>query len=93
MQGGRARSPLPRARTPTYAVRPPRAARIALAGEWDAVVRAVRECHESAHALGCERVVSSWRVETGNKAAIGSTTARLAAAHGRLDTDDERSRS
>jgi uncharacterized protein (TIGR00106 family) len=49
-------------------------------GEWDAVTAAVKECHENAHALGCERVVSSWRVETGPKAAIASTMERLDAA-------------
>jgi uncharacterized protein (TIGR00106 family) len=49
-------------------------------GEWDAVMAAVRECHENAHAMGCERVVSSWRVETGIKAGISSTMKRLDAA-------------
>mmetsp|Transcript_9101 Transcript_9101/g.26421 ORF Transcript_9101/g.26421 Transcript_9101/m.26421 type:complete len:118 (-) Transcript_9101:321-674(-) len=49
-------------------------------GDWDVVMQAVRECHENAHDLGCERVISSWRVETGSKAGIQSTMGRLEAA-------------
>lgn len=49
-------------------------------GDWDHVMQAVRECHENAHELGCDRVVSTWRVETGKKAQIQSTMDRLEAA-------------
>mmetsp|Transcript_4286 Transcript_4286/g.11105 ORF Transcript_4286/g.11105 Transcript_4286/m.11105 type:complete len:114 (-) Transcript_4286:213-554(-) len=49
-------------------------------GDWDHVMDAVRECHENAHELGCDRVISTWRVETGKKAQIQSTMDRLEAA-------------
>lgn len=67
----------------------PDATRFPAPGEWDAVMRAVRECHENAHALGCERVVSSWRVETGDKAGISSTMERLSTAQSKAAKPDE----
>jgi uncharacterized protein (TIGR00106 family) len=33
-------------------------------GEWDAVMRAVRECHEALHAMGVPRISSTMRFGT-----------------------------
>ncbi|KAJ3144985.1 hypothetical protein HK101_002561 [Irineochytrium annulatum] len=33
-------------------------------GEWDEVMRVVRQCHDAVHAMGCERISTTMKVGT-----------------------------